>query len=74
MDTTTPQGEFLFHLFGDLAEFGRSHIQEHVQVGRAVTRRRGRRGGRSVAIDAEKLAAVWQQYAFATQTARIQGR
>ena len=26
MDTTTPQGEFLFHIFGALAQFERSLI------------------------------------------------
>ena len=58
MDTTTPQGEFLFHIFGALAQFERSLIQERVQAGLAAARRRGRRGGRPVAIDAEKLATV----------------
>ena len=58
MDTTTPQGEFLFHVFGALAQFERSLIQERVQAGHAAARRRGRRGGRPVAIDAEKLSAV----------------
>ena len=58
MDTTTPQGEFLFHIFGALAQFERSLIQERVQAGLAAARRRGRHGGRPTAIDAEKLAAV----------------
>jgi DNA invertase Pin-like site-specific DNA recombinase len=58
MDTATPQGEFLFHVFGALAQFERSLIQERVQAGLAAARRRGRRGGRPMAIDAEKLAAV----------------
>lgn len=58
MDTMTPQGEFLFHVFGALAQFERSLIRERVQAGLAAARRRGRRGGRPVAIDAEKLAAV----------------
>jgi DNA invertase Pin-like site-specific DNA recombinase len=58
MDTTTPQGEFLFHVFGALAQFERSLTQERVNAGLAAARRRGRRGGRPAAIDAEKLAAV----------------
>ena len=58
MDTTTPQGEFLFHVFGALAQFERSLTQERVRAGLAAARRRGRRGGRPAAIDAEKLAAV----------------
>src|SRR5271165_7192825 len=58
MDTTTPQGEFLFHIFGSLAQFELSLIQERVQAELAAARRCGRHGGRRVAIDAEKLAAV----------------
>jgi DNA invertase Pin-like site-specific DNA recombinase len=62
MDTTTPQGEFLFHIFGALAQFERSLIQERVQAGLVAARRRGRRGGRPAAIDAEKVAAVIATY------------
>ena len=58
MDTTTAQGELLFHIFGSLAQFERSLIQERVQAGLAAARRRGRHGGRPASIDAEKLAAV----------------
>lgn len=58
MDTTTPHGEFLLHIFGALAQFERSLIQERVQAGLAAARRRGRRGGRPATIDAEKLLAV----------------
>jgi DNA invertase Pin-like site-specific DNA recombinase len=58
IDTTTPQGELLFHIFGALAQFERSLIQERVQAGLAAARRRGHRGGRPVVVDAEKLAAV----------------
>jgi DNA invertase Pin-like site-specific DNA recombinase len=58
MDTTTPQGEFLFHIFGSLAQFERSLIQERVQAGLAAARRRGRHGGRPASINPEKLAAV----------------
>jgi len=58
IDTTTPQGELLFHIFGALAQFERALIQERVQAGLAAARRRGRRGGRPIAIDAEKLGAM----------------
>lgn len=58
MDTTTPQGEFLFHIFGALAQFERALTIERVQAGLEAARRRGRRGGRPVVIDPEKLAAV----------------
>jgi len=58
MDTTTPQGELLFHVFGALAQFERSLTQERVRAGLAAARRRGRRGGRPIVIDAEKLATI----------------
>lgn len=58
MDTTTPQGELLFHVFGALAQFERSLTQERVRAGLAAARRRGRRGGRPTVIDAEKLATI----------------
>ena len=58
MDTTTPQGEFLFHIFGALAQFERALTIERVQAGLEAARRRGHRGGRPVAIDPEKLDAV----------------
>jgi DNA invertase Pin-like site-specific DNA recombinase len=58
MDTTTPQGEFLFHVFGALAQFERSLTQERVRAGLAAASRRGRRGGRPAVIDVEKLLAI----------------
>ena len=53
-----PHGEFLFHIFGALAQFERSLIQERIQAGLAAAARRARRGGRPVTIDTEKLGAV----------------
>ena len=58
MDTTTPQSELLFHVFGALAQFERSLTQERVRAGLAAARRRGRCGGRPTVIDAEKLATI----------------
>ena len=58
MDTTTPHGELLFHLFGALAQYERALTRERVQAGLAAARRRGRQGGRPRALDNEKLEAV----------------
>lgn len=58
MDTATPHGEFLFQVFGALAQFERALVRERVMAGLAAARRRGRRGGRPPAIDAEKLEGV----------------
>jgi DNA invertase Pin-like site-specific DNA recombinase len=58
MDTSTPHGELLFHIFGALAQYERALTRERVQAGLAAARRRGRRGGRPTAIEPEKLDAV----------------
>ena len=41
MDTTTPHGEFLFNVFGSLAQFERALIRERVNAGLAAAKRRG---------------------------------
>ncbi len=46
IDTTTPGGRLTFHIFGALAEFERSLIQERTKAGLAAARARGRKGGR----------------------------
>lgn len=58
MDTTTPHGEFLFSVFGALAQYERALIRERVNAGLAAARRRGRRGGRPPTIDAEKMDQI----------------
>lgn len=58
MDTNTPHGELLFHLFGALAQYERALTRERVQAGLAAACRRGRRGGRPVTVQPEKLEAV----------------
>ena len=46
LETTTPQGRLVFHLFGALAEFERGLIRERTSAGLAAARRLGRTGGR----------------------------
>ena len=58
IDTTTPHGEFLYNLFGTLAQYERSLIRERVNAGLAAARRRGRRGGRPPAIDPETVDQI----------------
>ncbi|MGK3148776.1 recombinase family protein, partial [Xanthomonas phaseoli] len=58
MDTSTASGELLFHVFGALAQYERALIQERVVAGLAAARRRGRTGGRPLAIVGEKLEAI----------------
>lgn len=58
MDTTTPQGEFLFSVFGALAQYERALIRERVAAGLAAAKRRGRSGGRPPSIDPEKMDQI----------------
>jgi DNA invertase Pin-like site-specific DNA recombinase len=58
MDTTTASGELFFHIFGALAQFERSLIQERVNAGLKAAKKRGKTGGRPRAIDDEKLDAI----------------
>lgn len=65
IDTTTPSGKLIFHIFGSLAEFERALIVERTQAGLAAARARGRKGGRpkgSVRYDPKKLALAQQLY------------
>lgn len=55
IDTTTSMGEFVFNLFGSLAQYERALIQERVNAGLAAAKRRGRRGGRPRKLDQAKI-------------------
>jgi len=46
IDTTTPGGKLIFHIFGALAEFERDLIRQRTLAGLASARARGRTGGR----------------------------
>ena len=58
MDTTTPQGTFLFSVFGALAQYERALAQERIRAGLEAARRRGKRGGRPRAVYPDQLAAI----------------
>ena len=55
IDTTTPNGRLVSHLFGALAQFERELIRERSLTGLAVARARGRKGGRPPKLSAEKV-------------------
>ena len=54
IDTTSPSGELIFHIFSALAQFERRLIQERTKAGLASARARGRCGGRPP-IDLEEV-------------------
>lgn len=55
IDTTTPAGRLVFHIFGALGQFERDLIRERTNAGLRAAAARGRKGGRPKAITAEKL-------------------
>ncbi len=58
IDTTTPGGRLIFHIFGALAEFERGVIRERTRAGLDAARTRGRVGGRPPALVTEDLIAA----------------
>lgn len=58
IDTTTPAGRLVFHVFASIAQFERERISERTREGLAAARKRGRVGGRPPALSAERRAEV----------------
>ncbi len=58
IDTTTPGGRLVFHIFAALAEFERSIIRERTLAGLAAAKERGSRSGRKPSLDADDVAAA----------------
>lgn len=56
LDTTTPGGRLVFHIFASLAEFERDLIRERTMAGLQAARARGRKGGRKPKMDERKVA------------------
>lgn len=55
IDTTTPGGRLIFHIFGALGQFERDLIQERTRAGLDAAAARGRRGGRKPVVTEDKL-------------------
>jgi DNA invertase Pin-like site-specific DNA recombinase len=62
IDTTTPGGRLVFHVFAALAEFERDLISERTHAGLAAARARGRKGGRRTVMTPAKLAVAREMY------------
>lgn len=58
IDTTTPGGKLVFHVFAALAEFERDIIRERTHAGLTAARARGRHGGRPRKMDERKMKAA----------------
>jgi DNA invertase Pin-like site-specific DNA recombinase len=55
IDTTTPGGKMIFHVFGALAEFERELIRERTSSGLSAAKARGVRLGRPTAMSTKDL-------------------
>ncbi len=55
IDTSTPGGRLVFHVFGALAQFERELIRERTMAGLAAAKARGRVGGRPTVWTENKL-------------------
>lgn len=62
IDTTTPAGKFIFHIFAALAEFERDIIRERTLAGLKAARARGRTGGRRPKLSEDQIATARQLY------------
>ena len=63
IDTSTPGGRLIFHVFGALAEFERDLIRERTLAGLAAARARGRVGGRPTVWTPAKLSTAKAMHA-----------
>ncbi|WP_392749297.1 recombinase family protein [Streptomyces sp. LN590] len=58
LDTTTPGGCLIFHVFAALAEFIRALIVADTHEGLAAARARGRTGGRPTVVNEDLIRAA----------------
>ncbi len=77
IDTSTPGGQLVFHIFASIAEFERDLIRERTRAGLQAARARGRNGGRPPKLDAKAICDVQAMYRerglSADEIARIKG-
>ena len=58
IDTTTPAGRLIFHVFASIAQFERERISDRTREGLKAARARGRVGGRPPALSAQQKDEV----------------
>jgi len=58
IDTSSPMGNFIFHIFGAVAQFERDLISERTRAGLAAAKLRGHVGGRKSTVTPDKLRAA----------------
>ena len=58
LETSSPAGNLVFHVFGALAEFERNLIRERTMAGLKAARARGRKGGRPRKLSPKELKTI----------------
>ena len=58
IDTTTPAGRLIFHVFASIAQFERERIRERTMEGLKAARAKGRVGGRPPALSEDQKSEV----------------
>ena len=62
IETDSPTGQLVFHIFGALAEFKRALIRERTQAGLQAARARGRLGGRKKRLNVQQRRHAVELY------------
>ncbi|MBW9174044.1 recombinase family protein [Clostridium estertheticum] len=62
VDTTTPQGKFMFTIFAGISQFERDLISQRTKEGLAAARARGKKGGRPKLYSTEKIDLAIKMY------------
>jgi len=58
IDSSTPSGRLVLHIFASLAEFERALLRERTKAGIESARARGRLGGRPKVLDEKRIAML----------------
>lgn len=74
IDTSSPSGKLVFHIFASLAEFERDLIRERTHAGLEAARARGRVGGRPAKLSGDDVATARRLHASRTVTVAEIGR
>ena len=71
IDTSTPGGMLIFHIFGSIAQFERSIIRERSKAGVAAAKARGRHGGRPAKLAGERAEHAANLLAAGTSVSAV---
>ena len=74
IDTTTPGGRLIFHVFGALGQFERDLIRERTKAGLAAAAARGRNGGRKRVVTNDRLQRARELIASGLNVREAAGR